>query len=444
METVSLFFILSLFLFSCGQASNFDDVTSHAEIDNQILRPQGPWILSRSLLYKDDPTITYCESAAGQGETYSGYRDLMPYPLASVSKIFLSAWALHQLGPDFRYQMIWKLKKISNDGTYDAYLQTNYDPIVNIEKILFALSQLNKSGVKRFRNLVIDETTRIYLSVLSNPHLELQDVPVTKDQTIENLNKILNSAHWGTQTEQAMKNLGGLLGNLLVDLQVPNEFSVQQISYLPQSKIDRNYYDKEIRIQSSSLLKYIKEINVYSNNYIADALFSSLGSAKAFEDFQLNQLKISKQELKIYTGSGLSLQTNDKRFDNLGNCLSVLKTLKYLDLIAQRNNLNLGHILLTAGIDQGTYESDLIFSRNIVLKTGRLYDVPTLNLAGISATNNGNSYFAVMAHNFENADENTVKRKRDDLISDLIHYQRAQSSFLTLQLDTLFFNRMNI
>lgn len=433
--------LLGLFILShfsgCGSPSAEEPTTSPAVIDNTILRPQGQNVLSRDLKYKNDPTISYCEITENNSQSYSGFRDLKPYALASVSKVFLSSWALKTLGSDFRFKMNWKLKKISNNGTYDAYLQTNYDPIINIEKMLFAISELNKIGVLRIRTLIIDETTRIYLSVLSNPHLELADVPVTTAQTIDNLQTILNSKNWAGQTDVAKNNLTNI--NLPVNL--PSQFSVETVTYSPKNKIQSSYYDQSVQIESAPLFKYIKNMNVYSNNYVTDALFDFLGGATQFLNFQNSELKISKNELKIYTGSGLSLQIDNQRKDNLGSCLSVLKTMRYLDLLTQAYNLNLGHVLLSAGQDLGTYESTLNFNKNVVLKTGRLFDVPTLNVAGVDSTRFGSTYFTMMAHDFDNADETLVKAKRDDLIDDLIQSKPQQATFLTLKQDTLFFKQ---
>ena len=263
--------LLLIVLTACSQtvSDEPDQGLGATPIDSTILRPNGNRVVSRPLLYTQDPTISYCESTEGRSETYSGYQDLKPYPLASVSKIFLSAWALKRLGLDYRFQMNWKLRRISNDGTFDAYLQTNYDPVVNIEKILFALSELNKKGVKRFRTLVIDETTRIYLSVLSNPHLELTDVPVSLNQSIENLKIILNSTNWATQTENAKAQMPFV--------KVPEQFSVENISYVPRSQVNLANYNQDLQIPSAILTKYIKNLNVFSNNYVTDALFQFLG-----------------------------------------------------------------------------------------------------------------------------------------------------------------------
>jgi hypothetical protein len=438
LQNVRTFFFLvtmAIALMSCAKSTEgYQDAGAQA-IDSTVQRPSGPVIESRPLLYKEDTRISYCESTSGSEASYSGYRDLKPYPLASVSKIFLTSWVLSTLGPDYRFQMDWRLKKISNDGTYDAYLRTNYDPIVNIEKIIFAISELNKKGVNKIRNLVIDETTRVYLSVLSNPHIELMDVPVTTNQTIENLRTILNSTNWSSQTQTAQNNLKQKISSI----KVPQYFSVDSINFFKSDRIDLNAYDQILTIQSSPLLKYLKDLNVFSNNYVSDAFFSMLGGRVAFENFQIKHMNISIEDLNIYTGSGLSIELNHQRFDNVGSCLSVLKTLKFLEAIAQHFNLNMGHILLTAGMDQGTYVSENLFHRNVVLKTGRLFEVPTLNVAGISTSNNGKIYFAMMGHDFNNSDENQILGIRDHLIEDLVSGSSTAPSFLTMNLDTLFF-----
>lgn len=389
---------------------------------------------SRPLLYTKQAELTYCESIDGEAGTYSGYRDLKRYPLASLSKIFVSAWALWKLGADYRFKSQWSLRKISDDGTYDAYLRTGFDPVVNIEKILYSLAELNKKGVRRIRQLVVDESTQIYLSVLSNPHIELQNVPVGTSQSVENLNLILNSKNWGPQAEAAQIKLQQGYKNI----KIPASFSVENVYFRQAKAIDKSYYTESAVVVSSILIKYLKEINVKSNNYITDALFSFLGGESEFLKFQTNIMKIDSTDLQIKTGSGLPTQINGKRFDNQGSCLSVLKTLKFLTQISRLMGIDLGHVLLTAGKDSGTYDSAINFKSLLALKTGRLYDVPTMNVAGVSSAGTKPLYFVFMAHDFSNNQESMMKEKRDGLLKDSVNYHKSQKPFFTLIQDTLF------
>lgn len=403
-----------------------------ASFQNTIVRSATP---SRTLPFSQDNRLSYCESKSGQIGTYSGVRDLTPYPLASLSKLFVTAWALKKLGPDYRFKTQLRYR-MNGDGTIDAALTTGYDPVVNIEKIFYLLSLLEQKNIQGIRNLYIDTTTRVYISVLNNPHTELVDVPVSLEQSVQNLGLILNSQNWAGQSAQARQNLKGI--------SIPTNFFVRKVQVLLDGDFKKLPFDQVIEFRSAILAKYLKNINTTSNNYITDALFQFLGGESEFLKFQISDLGVKKSELVFRTGSGLPLINSLGRFDNMGSCYSVLKTLKYLDLITKYYQINLGHLLLTAGLDQGTYDSQLQppvpFNKNVVFKTGRLYDVPTLNLAGLVSLKNGQSmYFATMFHDFDNLDEVTLKNQRDQLLAGLLKLNPTEPNYLTMPLDTLYF-----
>lgn len=404
----------------------------------EINRPSGQQVLKRSLPHVDDPSISYCESVGDGTQQYNGFRDTAKYPLASISKVFLSAWVLDRLGPDYKFEHRWYLNPVDkNQGIYDAFYQSNYDPATNIEKMLYGMAMMNFYGVKKIRNLVIDSSTRVYLSVLNNPHIELDPVPVTVAQSVENLRTILNSQKWGAQTQTAKEKLRSFLVSKNSKLSVPSSFSVANVT--SQSSVDHTQYDYLVSFKSSNMLKYLKDINVNSNNYMSDAFFSLLGGQNAFKTFQSNRLKLGSQDLEFFTGSGLPSSAAGYRADNKGSCLSVLKTLKFIDGLSQQLNFNLGHVLLTAGTDRGTYDATrgLALNQNIVLKTGRLFDVPTLNVAGIGQLKSQKIYFSFMAHNFNNSNETVYKNKRDDLIQSLLKFYPTYKGFSTLTPSTV-------
>lgn len=446
--------IVLTFLSACGSSNNDQTVDgatqpsphqttpsfNNTPVPVSIARPQGAKVVNRPLPYAKDKTISYCESVEGKLESYNGFQDLKPYPLASLSKIFVSAWALSQLGPDYTFEVIWKINPVpGKKGVFDAYLRSNYDPAMNIEKILFSIAQLQKKGVRRFRNLAIDETTRIYLSVFSNPHVELEDVPVSSKQSLENLDRVLNSTNWASQTQKAVENLNAWAVQKKMSLQVPESFSVDHIELVNSEAASKEFYADSIVIRSTILLKYLKNINVTSNNYMTDAFFHLLGGPQGFRHFQKKTLLISDEELSMYTGSGLPIAISGQRFDNLGTCLSLLKVLQFLDVRSTESQVNLGHILLSAGQDpEGTYESELSFSKDVVLKTGRLYDVPALNVAGVVQLQKKKLYFAFMAHDFDNSIEDSIKSKRDQLIQSILDFYPTQTGFQTLSQDEIF------
>ena len=421
---------------SSGRRSDGSIVEAHSFAE--INRPSGQQVLKRSLPHVDDKSISYCESVGDGSQQYNGFRDTTKYPLASVSKVFLSAWVLDRLGPDYKFEHRWFLNEVDkNQGLYDAFYQANYDPATNIEKMLYGIAMMNFYGVKKIRNLVIDSSTRVYLSVLNNPHIELDPVPVTMAQSVENLNTILNSQKWGAQTGAAKEKLRSFLISKGSKLSVPSSFSVSNVTY--KTGVDVSQYSYLVSYKSANMLKYLKDINVNSNNYMSDAFFNLLGGASAFKTFQVNRLKLNSQDLEFYTGSGLPSTAAGYRADNKGSCVSVLQTLKFVDELSQQLNFNLGKVLLTAGSDNGTYDATrgLALNQNIVLKTGRLYDVPTLNVAGIGQLKSQKIYFSFMAHGFDNNNESIYKNKRDDLIQSLLNYYPTYKGFSTIQASTV-------
>lgn len=423
-----------------GQQRRYDQ-SLVLPVENHIQRPTGINPMLRVIPGVNNASISYCETVNGDAGKYSGIRDLKKYPLASVSKAFLSAWALDTLGPDYRFENLWYLKKVAgSDGQYDAYFRANYDPALNIEKMLYAMSLMNAQGVKSIRQLVIDETSRVYLSVLLDPHVELTEVPVSINKSIENLKIILNSANWGAQTATAKNNLSQFSLQKNKSIALPQNFSVGQVSYVESKNINIQNYTSVVKMKSSILLKYLKDINVNSNNYMADMFFNILGGSTAFKKFQQKRLNLSLDEIELYTGSGLPvLNPLIERKDNLGTCMSVLKTFKFIKGLSQQLNFNLGHVFLTAGLDSGTYDptTSINFHQSMVVKTGRLYDVPALNVAGATALQGGTLFFAFLVHDFNNSDESLFKSKRDEVLQSIINFYPTTSSYQTLNLDPI-------
>ena len=404
-----------------------------------LIKAQPAQPPARTLLYKNDNTVSYCESSLDGTQNYSGYRDNRLYPSASVSKVFLSAFALSRLGTDYKFVHEWKMRKNAN-GTFDAYLNSNFDPVFNIEKALYAMAQLKRYGITNIRNLYISNKTRVYLSVLNNPHIELDSVPVSMDQSIDNLKLIFNSKNWGGQTQQARENVTDYFAIQGKAIDLPSSFSVQNVILDSNGQAAASFANATaLNIQSSSLFRYLKEINLNSNNYMSDALFALLGGETAFRQFQKEKMGLGLDSLIMKTGSGLPVNINGERVDNKATCFSILKVMHFIKLIADQAQLDLGYILLTAGLDKGTYETDLVINKSVVLKTGRLYDVPTLNLAGTVSTQKGLMVFAFLGHDFSNEDEASMLDKRDNLLKDLLNFYKEKPLFKTLPQNDIFF-----
>ena len=280
----------------------------------------------------------------------------------------------------------------------------------------------------------------MYLSVLNNPHIELDTIPVSLDQSVDNLKLIFNSANWGGQTQQARQNVTDYFEQQGKSIDLPSSFSVSNVILDSNGQAQSAFANAtQLKIQSTSLFRYLKEINLNSNNYMSDALFALLGGEAGFRKFQSEKLGLGLDSLIMKTGSGLPVEIGGERVDNKATCFSVLKVMHFIKLIADQAQLDLGYILLTAGLDRGTYETDLVINKSVVLKTGRLYEVPALNLAGIVSTQKGLMVFGFLGHDFNNDDEKLMIEKRDNLLQDLLNFYKEKPMFKTLSQNEIFF-----
>jgi hypothetical protein len=114
--------------------------------------------------------------------------------------------------------------------------------------------------------------------------------------------------------------------------------------------------------------------------------------------------------------------------------------LKFIKGLSEQLKFDMGHVLLTAGTDVGTYDAvePTSFNNSVVLKTGRLYDVPVLNVAGMTSLINGTLYFAYFTHDFSNDDEAIYQSKRDQIINSILNFYPITSSYQTMNLNPVF------
>ncbi len=430
----------SLFFLNLGCAPQASS-EQKKNLSTPIQRPvEGQNTIHRNLQIQNDLRISYCEVIDQQNETYSGLRDSQLFPLASLSKVVTSAWALSKLGPDFRFNtQIYFNPVLDQSGVFDVYLRTNYDPVINIEKILFYISQLNISGVKRIRNLLIDESTRVYLSVLQGPHVELDAVPISSLDSIENLKLILNSENWGENTKRARQKLIDWQARKNLALSLPSSFSVENVSFRSAELINLQNYKYKKVIQSAPLTQYLKNMNTYSNNYMSQALFQILGGKELFKDFQKNQLNLISSDLEIWTGSGLSVEEKSIRRDNKGTCFGMLQVLSYFKKQADTHQINLGELLLNPTVDQdGTFDLNSDYQNALVVKTGRLFEVPALNLAGSIATKKGDLLFVFLGHDFSENEASEIESLRQKTLAEAFQFFSIESRYTTSNYDDLF------
>jgi D-alanyl-D-alanine carboxypeptidase/D-alanyl-D-alanine-endopeptidase (penicillin-binding protein 4) len=142
----------------------------------------------------------------------------------------------------------------------------------------------------------------------------------------------------------------------------------------PQPKVGQTLL---VRHLSLPLQKIIKEMNVFSNNDIAEMLADSVGGADVVSTTASQLARFPKSEILLINGSGLG---KENRISPRGVCAMFMA----LQREASSYQLTLADLFPTSGLDhRGTIHSRHM-PKATVMKTGTLNDVSAL--AGVVPT----------------------------------------------------------
>lgn len=304
--------------------------------------------------------------------------------LASVTKLLTSLWAIERLGIDFKYETKLYLK----DG--NLHIAGSVDPFLGNEKMFFLLSQLNDLGIRKFDTVTFDK----YIQIFPKAQDYTDEYPlITRATNAQNLKMYFNTKSWSSELKAEYVRIAGLH---------PNRFrkSVQFEMGMAQY-VDRNPYEfdrdaKILTLSSPALYKYLKEINVQSNNYAAQTIFLRLGGADAMEKFLSDRFNKTLDSIYLYTGSGLPLIKNGERMDNYANCQIMVELISALKTSVINKGRALKDVLAVPGSDAGTFANRPFpdqYKNSFLAKTGTLMHTSTL--AGAMSTRDGLSFYGI-------------------------------------------------
>lgn len=282
---------------------------------------------------------------------------------ASVTKLYVTDWALNKLSKDYRYQTKFLL-----NGT-ELHIQGGNDPYFVSESLLAVLNFLNGQGITKLTKVTFDE----------NFFLNWTDDKVTIATQIK---KYTNTKKWN----KSIRREFNLIKNNLKSINLENlEMQVLKVEYSNDSNL---FTDHVITFSSSPLYKHMKQMNIYSNNFYAQKLFEVLGNSQEFEQYLLQEYGFDKTQIYFYTGSGLG--------ENYTTCNVTMKMIDHLKEMVEKNNLELSDVVSVAGIDKGTLTNrfkDSITKQSVIAKTGTLNSIVTLS--GFLNTDSGFQYFGI-------------------------------------------------
>jgi serine-type D-Ala-D-Ala carboxypeptidase/endopeptidase (penicillin-binding protein 4) len=315
-------------------------------------------------------------------------------PIASVSKLITSYWAVKQKGIDYRFQTVFYMNKVGQN-LYDLHIQGSRDPYFGAERLHFAISELNKRGITQIRNLTFDENFKFFWSIddrKDNKHLA-SGFYVARDPVPEKVKSQLKAFPKLTQGYKETFDRAAKNGVKMVENPV---FTVQSIEYqsLSDFKYDPVTMTNTYVVNSTPLANLLKEMNRNSNNHAANQIFEHLEAEGKFSSFLSQQLNLDMKSVVMLNGSGDRVDTADGAHYNEATCSSMLKILMdfHNTLIEQKSALS--RVAIVIGTNDGTatglYNSDKTFD-SVIAKTGTVN--PAVTLAGMASTEKGLVFF---------------------------------------------------
>lgn len=348
--------------------------------------------------------------------------------LASTSKIITALMAVEKLAPDYQYTT-----KFYWNGS-DLHIKGDMDPVNSMRKLFFLISQLNNVGITKINKLTFDKDFRIFSQV---EKYAMSEFKPTKAQTIKSLKDYFTVSEWNIIAGLYKNFIAATPKEVIEELQIRTDISdikleVGSIEFSKENPLKETDL-KTYEMLSPEMAKYLKVMNVVSNNYIADQVFEKIGGKKAYHEYMQNFIKdkfgdytalrkeFSKSEHStyFYTGSGLNVGSGANRVDNYSTCAIMVNLVKELDekMIAMQRKMQ--EVVAVPGVDKGTFRKRLNSKRlanSIMAKTGTLKH--TSSLAGKVSTVQGGIYFG-MFHQMRGWKGN-AKMVQNQIVSDLI------------------------
>ncbi len=336
---------------------------------------------------------------------------------ASVTKIATSLTAISRLGPDFSFRTA-----MYTDGKLDPstgilhgslYIIGSGDPAFFYENAMMIADKLNRSGIREVDgNLVV--LGQFYFNFSAS-----------REASAKALRSTLTPETWNTATKESysrflviraaedrMSDAAARAQGDQRPVPAPPLSSPPSLKITGQTITDPSVNTSKLTPlavhTSLPLLRVLKGLNDFSNNWMATIIGNLVGGPDAVERFLKTDVGFKEDEVRFATSSGLGANAISPR-----NTITMLrKLITYLD----GKGLALEDILPIAGVDAGTLSKRFgdAFRGSVVAKTGTLSGVSAL--AGVAYTRGRGPLLFVIynrggsAHTFRAAQDETIKK----------------------------------
>lgn len=290
----------------------------------------------------------WVESSQG---TLAEYQGKMRFSAASLTKLATTLLALDHWGPDYRfYTRIAKTGELNNGVLNgDLIVKGGADPFYVWESAIALGNRLNQLGIQQV-------TGRLVIDGLFVMNFE-------RDRAIagELLRQALDSNLWTYEAYTQYQTLPP--GTPEPQVSIAGGIVIEPVTHLEDA-------DLLIEQPSLPLAALLKQMNIYSNNIIAQILLDLIGGSLNLEEGMVKLANIPPEEIQFINGSGLG---PENQISPRGVCQILSALSDYL----KEHNLGLPDVLPIANQDPGTLEIRTL-PDGIMAKTGTLWNVSTL------------------------------------------------------------------
>jgi serine-type D-Ala-D-Ala carboxypeptidase/endopeptidase (penicillin-binding protein 4) len=317
-----------------------------------------------------------------------------PLPAASLSKIATTLAALNKWGANHQFMTDIYFTGEINQGvvTGDLIIQGTGDPLLVWEEAIALGNTLNQLGVNQIQGNIL-VTDKFYMN------FESQSLAAGKL-----LQQALNRNLW--QPEITQQYLQMPVGTKQPE--VITKGQVKQIQQLPANA------QLLISHRSLPLAEILRQMNIYSNNEMAQMLADLIGGADRVAQSSAEIAGFPTTEIKLVNGSGLGEE-------NKISPRAVCQMLMASDRLLQSHNYSVADLFPNAGRDLVGTVRDRNLSKGIAIKTGTLDNVsalagviPTIDKSKSTTEKPLNVYFTIINYGrpvpyFRQQQDNLVK-----------------------------------
>lgn len=336
------------------------------------------------------------------------HRSSTPISAASLTKIATTLATLETWGPHHRFETrLYSTGPIQKGVLQgDLIIEGSGDPLFVWEEAIALGNALNQLGITQVKgNLMI--TGDFSMNFQSDPQVA---------GTL--LKQGLNSRLWSSGVEQQYLNLPQKPGRP----QVAIAGDVQVIPTVPSPA------QLLLRHQSLTVLELLKQMNIYSNNAMAEMLAKSVGGADKVVQIVTRVAQIPPGEIQLINGSGLGVE-------NRISPQAVCDLLMAIERKYAPQSIHVTDLFPVAGLDKkGTLHWRNI-PEGVAIKTGTLAQVSAL--AGVIPTQErGLVWFSLQNSGSGNIDK--FRSEQDQLLQRLAQHWHITPTDLNSSLKEVF------